>query len=340
MGQELLFATSVGSAGTTTLDTPETSVDQGGQDLCGLEEPWAKGIVRTERHVKWEKRRKRVYEAMLLANVSYSRREAFRTCGAGFWVMQSRADPTSYRACPDFCHDRFCEPCQNLRSKCIREGLKAQLTADCYRFLTLTIRHTDDPLSDQLTHLYQSFRRLRSTKLWRGVVDGGIAFLELTYNVHTGQWHPHLHCILAGKWIPAAELAAKWKKATSGSHVIDIRLVRDKMQVATYVSKYATKAYTHRDNYPQSCLVEALHSLRGRRTVLSFGTQAPLKTKMATADGDWDCVCHANELATTERIDDETRKQLREWIQQVHQRKAQPVMRIGECVTEQRAPPF
>jgi len=340
VGQELLFATSVRAARTTTLDTPETSVDVGGEGLCGWEEPWTKGVVETERHVKWEKRRKRVYEGMLLANVSFSRREAFRTCGAGFWVMQSRADPKAYRACPDFCHDRFCEPCQNLRSKCIREGLKEQLTADCYRFLTLTIRHTDDPLSDQLTHLYRSFRRLRGTRLWKSVVAGGIAFLELTYNVHSGQWHPHLHCILSGKWIPAAELREKWKKATGDSHVIDVRLVRDKMQVATYVSKYATKAYTHRDNYPQDCLVEAIHSLRGRRTILSFGTQAPLKTKMATADGDWDCVCHGNELATTERIDDELRTELREWLKLVHQRKAQPTLRIGEGVTEQRAPPF
>jgi hypothetical protein len=293
----------------------------------------------TDRHQHWHKRRKRVYEAMLLANVSYSRREAFRTCGAGFWLMQNRRDPKAYRACPDYCHDRFCERCQDLRSKCIREGLKTQLTATHYRFLTLTIRHTDLPLSEQLTHLYRSFRRLRGTKLWQAVVDGGIAFLELTRNVDQGQWHPHLHCILSGKWIPAVELQTAWKKATGDSHVIDIRLVRDKMQVATYVSKYATKAYTHRDHYPQSCLVEAIHALRGRRTVISFGTQAPLKTRMATAAGDWDCICHANELATTDRFDDATRQQIRDWLRLVQRREAQPTLRVGEDSTEQRAPP-
>jgi hypothetical protein len=320
-----LFGNPVPVRPPTTLDPPETPVDSGGVDLVWNRSERSPRLIDCSRHEHWAKRRQRVYKALLEANVSYSRAEAFRTCGASFWLMRSRNDANAFRVCPDLCHDRFCEPCQNARSRFIREGLKSQLTADCYRFLTLTLRHTDQPLRDQLTFLYQSFRRLRASRLWRSVVDGGIAFLELTRNVDAGQWHPHLHCILSGKFIPAAELSAKWKKATGGSHVVDIRMVRDKMQVATYVAKYATKAYTHKDHYPNECLIEAIEALRGRRTVVTFGAQAPLKTTPPKTDAEWLCVCHANELSITDRLDPDLIPRLKAWIRLVAERRAQPV---------------
>lgn len=308
----------------TTLDPPETSVDPSGIDLVWDRTKHAPRLLHCQRHEHWPKRRERVYRALLAADVSHSRAEAFRTCGTSWWVLRQKTDQNNYMLCPDHCHDRFCEPCQNARSRAIRSGLKGQLTASAYRFLTLTIRHSDQPLKEQLGKLYASFRRLRATRLWKSVVDGGIAFLELTRNVDHGQWHPHLHCILSGKWIPAAELAAAWKRATGDSHVIDVRLVRDKMQVVTYVAKYATKAYTHRDHYPQECLIEAIKALRGRRTVVTFGSQAPLKTAAPRAVGDWVCVCHANELGITDRIDDELATRLRAWIRLVDERRALP----------------
>lgn len=322
--QQGLFVTPPRGRTPTTLDPLETSVDPRPAGIGKTAEGADDRPVPTLRHAKWAERRARVYRALVEANVSYSRREAFRTCGSSFWVMNSATEPTAYMLCPDHCHDRFCEPCQSLKSRRIREALKGQLTAKMYRFLTLTIRSTKNPLKDQLEHLYRSFRRLRGTKLWRRVVDGGIAFLELTFNTERGEWHPHLHCILAGKFIPVLELRAAWEKATKGSHVLDIKLVRDKVQVATYVSKYATKAYTHREHYPQSSLIEAIGALKGRRTVVTFGTQAPLKSKPPRAEGDWVCVCHAHELTTTDRIDDDVRKQLAHWVTLVRDQKAQP----------------
>jgi hypothetical protein len=319
-----LFGETIPCRTPTTLDPPETSVDPTGVDLVWDRVEHAPPLLTGPRHDAWHKRRERVYRGLLQANVSNSRAEAFRTCGTSWWVLRQKSNENAYMLCPDYCHDRFCEPCQAARSRAIRAGLKEQLTADAYRFLTLTIKHTDDPLSEQLTRLYSSFRRLRGTKLWREVVDGGIAFLELTRNVESGQWHPHLHCILSGRWIPAAELARAWRRATGDSHVIDIRFVRDKMQVATYVSKYATKAYTHKEHYPEPCLVEAIQALRGRRTVVTFGTQAPLRTKMPRATGDWVCVCHAHELGITDRVADDTASRLKAWIRQVEARLAQP----------------
>ena len=318
----------------TTLDAPDVSVDLGPTSSVWDRRTGSPPLLHCERHVAWAKRRRRVYDAMLAANVPISRAEAYRTCGASYWVLRHRKDQGVYRLVQDTCNDRFCEPCQRARSKRIQAGLRTQLTADCYRMLTLTIRSTDQPLGEQMSHLMQSFRRLRGTKLWRHCVDGGIAFAEITYNVDRRQWHPHLHCVLSGRWIPAAELSRRWRKATSGSHVIDIKLVRDKMQVATYVSKYATKAYTHRDHYPQHTLIEAIRELRGRRTVVTFGVQAPLKTRPIKSDTEWECVCHANEIRDTDRIDDAHRDELAEWISYVQERRALPTHTIL-----QRPPP-
>jgi hypothetical protein len=106
--------------------------------------------------------------------------------------------------------------------------------------ITLTLQHNDDPLDVQIKHLYASFQKLRRRAYFQRLVTGGVWFFQLKYNSDTEQWHPHIHCLVAGKFLPHARLKNLWFQITGDSHVVDIRPVKDLEGCSREVARYAT----------------------------------------------------------------------------------------------------
>lgn len=248
------------------------------------------------RHSGWQEARCRVYRALCETSVSRSRRSAFPRCGRSYWVLASRDDPDLYRTVPETCHDRFCRPCNNDRALRIRRNLATHLTEGTYRFVTLTLKHTPAPLTMQLDHLLHSFRLLRRSKLWKRRVPGGAAFLEITWNPDTRRWHPHLHVIVTGKYIPRHDLSVLWKSITKDSHILDIRFVRDTAAAVNYVAKYATKSLSNTVVNDHSALREAIEALAGRKTIYAFGCWARWKLLGNPDDESWAVLYSADDL--------------------------------------------
>ena len=102
-----------------------------------------------------------------------------------------------------FCRVRLCPICQWRRSLKTFAQMSQVLdiaSADGYQFifLTLTIRNcTADALSDELTHILLSFNRLMKYKDVQKAVKGFYRGCEVTHNIRTDEYHPHLHVILA-----------------------------------------------------------------------------------------------------------------------------------------------
>ena len=138
-----------------------------------------------------------------------------------------------------------------------------------HRFITLTIRHSKERLEDLLTKLLHSFKELRRTRLWKKKVDGGCAFLEIKYS---NGWHPHLHLITVGDYLPHDELAKEWLRITKDSSVVDIRLIRDPATTARYVAKYASKPLSRELIFQPRLLREAIRTLPGRKLLWTFGS--------------------------------------------------------------------
>lgn len=169
------------------------------------------------------------------------------------------------------CKSRLCPTCGAARSRkvaCRVRGYASMMSAR--RFLTLTLSHSDTPLRDQIERLTTSFAKLRRTKWWRRLCPGGIFTIETKYNTATDRWHPHLHAIIDGEFIPQSKLSQKWGQITGDSYIVDIRQVYSSEVLAKYIAKYVAKT---QDMWwlPDDRLVEWAHEVHGLRLVNTFG---------------------------------------------------------------------
>lgn len=139
------------------------------------------------------------------------------------------------------CHLRFCPLCNQARSASISQNVEIWLDNQVHpKLVTLTLRSSDDALSDQLNRLYAAFSRLRRRKLFRDATPGGIWFFQVTYNEQLKQWHPHIHALTAGKFIPQGELSRQWEQITGDSNIVDIRAINRNIDAARHAARYAT----------------------------------------------------------------------------------------------------
>jgi len=127
-------------------------------------------------------------------------------------------------------------------------------------------------------------------------VLGGAAFFEVTRSAETGLWHPHLHILVEGKYLPQEQLAGLWKDITGDSKIVDIRLVDQRKGVAEYVTKYVGSPFPADIYRDQDLLAEAMTAITGRRTCLTFGHWRGLKlTKLSTNDS-WEPLAPLQEI--------------------------------------------
>jgi len=200
------------------------------------------------------------------------------------------------------CHVKFCPYCTKSRSFLIKQNTAKWLKACNHpKFITLTLRHSEETLLEQLDHLYSAFRELRRLKLWKSKIIGGIWFFEIKF-AKSGKWHPHIHLVADGEYIPQRKLSRNWEKVTWGSPICDIRSVKDPKKVADYVAKYATKPCSLR-YLAMSQRIELYEALKRRRLVGTFGTahKAKLTSKPKTDEnnfiniGSWTTVLNLRE---------------------------------------------
>jgi len=155
------------------------------------------------------------------------------------------------------------------------------------RFITFTLKHTEQPLSQQLTHLWASFRRLRNSPVWKQHVMGGIAFFEVKLDRDNTYWHPHLHCLVEGHYFHHQLLKDAWFRASRGSFIVDIQICKNKANTARYVSAYATKGWGVGCLRAGDRLVELIAALHHRRLCTTFGKWRGLSLRDPEGEETW-----------------------------------------------------
>jgi hypothetical protein len=190
-----------------------------------------------------------------------------------------------------FCHqDRLCPLCAIRRGGRYLRAYGAKLAAlrlqspgRAFSLLTLTVKDGDD-LGERFGHLTGAWDRLMHrrrnalagrTSSALSVVEGGVASIEVKRGQGSGQWHPHLHAVVASaerlgqddhRW---PDLAAEWLDLTGDSHVVDVRPIRESEpgRDLTEVFKYALK-FADLDLADN---LEAALILHGKQLVRPFG---------------------------------------------------------------------
>lgn len=226
-------------------------------------------------------------------------------CGRAAWLW---ANPITgkWKVTSKHCQDALCPACSRERQHTIADALTKWTTArnleHPLKFITLTLAASTAPLDQQVQNLKKAFKRLRGRRFWKQRIEGGIWFFELTWSTESSMWHPHLHVIAEGSYIPQSILADEWKLVTHGSYIVDVRAVKDRRTAFGYVAKYVAKNHNLTE-LPTPQALEVLTMLAKVATNRPFGNwhqQAPLKTPVEPMD-DWHLVASVDRLFTRAR---------------------------------------
>lgn len=277
------------------LDQLETSsqprVNRGDDEACDQPAAWRNPDSIPFEHRGWQPMRRKIYAAMCRTDQTNARKHAFWTCADRIHVM---THPTTHEVDlhPETCHDRFCLPCGQRRSRRIAGAVENLMKPRTSRlmFLTLTVRgRPGDSLTSMLDRLRNAWKELRRLKGWTNTIKGGVVMLEVKWS-HTsgGHWHPHYHLICEGSWLDKQWLRDAWHLITRDSDQVDVQRIVDHSHALRYVSKYASKPVDSSFVMRQNLLDEAMVALKGVRLAACFGSWhgTPLSKGFSDAEKD------------------------------------------------------
>lgn len=222
--------------------------------------------------------------------------KAFRqaSCGTGASIgldMKVRRPKLFPRAC----HERGCPFCsKGMAAKRTAKFLIAVLSMSNPWLMTLTVKHLDIPLSDQVTEMERCWQQLLRSKFFKKYLAGGIRRLEIKVSEKDLLWHVHLHIIFDALGFPAAgdleslkaikaELRKEWRKVTAGSYIVDLEPVDDVEGSVAKLLRYISK--------PEKILMwtpaqirEYFAAVHNKRAMQCFGNQFGKKTVEAEAE--------------------------------------------------------
>jgi len=217
---------------------------------------------------EWEASRE-MY-ASIDAEDGKNRLENFENCCSRAWFSRHK-ETGQVRIAASKCNLRWCPVCARTRAAWITHNMQTKFrTLRFPKLLTLTLRHSDDPLYEQIDRLYTCFNKLRQRKPIKERISGGIWFFQVKLSSRTREWHPHIHCIVTGKYISINAIKNLWKRITGDSSIVDIRMVKDKVGASNEVARYAARPASLFEK-SNSQRVELFHAMHGRKICGTWG---------------------------------------------------------------------
>lgn len=264
----------------------------------------------TFRHSGWVIRRCQVWESLKRLNTRDATLAGFAHCGSDLWLCVNEAHDDLKLRCNQ-CHHRMCIPCATARAAVITENLAQILDQRPTRFLTLTLRHSDTPLTDQIHRLRHSFNMLRRRQSWKSAVKGGAAFLEIKLGEQDGLYHVHLHCLIEGSYWDQREISREWHCVTGDSSIVHVKAVTNTEMAARYVTKYVTKPADSTIYRDAEKLDEFITALKGQRLCMTFGSWRGLKLEEVPESGvKWISCGHIDSLLSNANRGDQVAMKL------------------------------
>lgn len=227
-----------------------------------------------------------------------------QACRKYAWFVQSSVTK-KLRVQSSRCKLRWCPICRDVSRMIVTNAVNDWLVIQKYpKMITLTLKHNDDPLEVQIKHLYKSFLKLRRRAYFQRLITGGVWFFQLKFNEQAQQWHPHIHCLVAGKYLPQARLKSLWHKITGDSYVVDIRPVKDLESCSNEVARYATSPADITAVNLQRAL-EIHYATKHRRICGSWGSAKSLVLRPRPLEdtGEWSKVADFYFINTTKEYD-------------------------------------
>jgi hypothetical protein len=256
-------------------------------------------------HSSHQRERKAIYHALRTMG-KYRQIHTFVNCGSDVRVLFRLriGDVPQIRLAANRCKNRFCPLCSRCRSTVFAANVSALIRerACRVRMVTLTLRHSDTPLRDQIRRLTQCFNNLKRRSWWKDKVSGGVMFTELKIG-KDGRWHVHCHIIAESSFLPIHELSNEWHAVTGDSPIVDVREIESPEKAGGYVAKYGSKPCDPSVLYSPEKLIEAIEALKGVRLATTFGEWRGKKLTSSSDDTDnvgWEEIGTLHSIMTTE----------------------------------------
>ena len=215
--------------------------------------------------------------------------EKLSECRSRAWFVRNKHSGR-VRVASKQCRLRWCFHCSEARQQFITSAVKPWWNkAIAPKLLTLTIKHSQKPLQEQIDFLYKSFTKLRNRKDVKRKTRGGIWFFQITYNKRRREWHPHLHVLLDADFIPHNDIQYFWHQITRTSDIVHIRSVHDPEKTLAHNARYAARP-SALVNLPKELYTVLFDAFNGRRICGSYGTAKEISLRPAKPDdcNDWE----------------------------------------------------
>lgn len=218
----------------------------------------------------------RTLEVLGMRHSTEKQHRRLALCGAHATIWHSPSTD-QVRVQAYHCGLRCCPRCREAHASRTRTTLGrflALVPRNRLSMITLTTGHDSRPLCEQIDGLYASFRRLRTSRIWKDSKPKGYAVLEITHNTDRNEWHPHLHLLAETPYMPHAALREAWTAATKGTaSIVDIRRVNRHSveRYQHYLTDYLTKPATAEILDSKPLLTEWIDGLTHRKILIRFG---------------------------------------------------------------------
>jgi len=198
--------------------------------------------------------------------------ERFRKCRTMAWHVQN-PETWLIRIQSNSCRMRWCPMCGEARVNIIaRNCFEFFEKQRSVRFLTLTLKHSDLPVDEQIRRMKDCFIKLSRRVGWKKYVTGSVNFLHVKSNEGTG-WHVHLHIILTGSFVPQKWLSAEWLKVTGDSLVVHVQAAHSEKVLGITIADFTRYAGSpaNLDKISAEHRLELVHAFEGIRVCWTTG---------------------------------------------------------------------
>lgn len=244
--------------------------------------------------------------------VPYS--EQLASCRTSAWFLR-HLQTGELRIASNSCRLRWCPLCSQARQNYITWQVGDWMkSARKPKFVSFTLKHNTAPLKQQVTALYRFFRKVRSNRLMVKNAKGGLWFFHIKRSKDDGLWHPHIHAVCEGNFIPQKELSRLWKRITGTSTIVDIRPCRNAKKTANEIARYSARPANLRE-HSQSDRKELWWAMHGRKLCGSWGTARDVSLKPPKAEDRhmWEKIGDFTKVITTERTNAFAKDIMKAW---------------------------
>lgn len=241
--------------------------------------------------------------------------ELLQGCRRSAWFVRN-VESGHVHVASNACRLRWCPMCSRAKSAYITHNVKPWIESlRTARFMTLTLKHSNAPLVTQIDKLYADFRKLRKDTQFKKLCTGGVWFFQIKLIEETQQWHPHIHCVLSGKWISKLWLSKKWLAITNSSYIVDIKMVRNPDRAASEVARYSATPAQLRD-LDGDQRIEVFDAMHRRRLCGTWGNakKVSLSPPRSVDSGKYEDLGSYFIVLNTTESDDSARQIYNAWV--------------------------